>query len=250
MYRAPMPDVDDARITAGVQTLQAVFGDRLCSVMLVGAALDAGRPDRMQHPGLLTIVQSVSSADLLGVANGLRTEMRHGLRVRTLTRDELVNAADVFALEVAEWQARYHVLAGGDLLADLVVEREHLRLGIERRLRGLGRQLRNRVLMAVATGDALRRGERVRMAGGSVREALNSLVIVARHALSFTGQDVPAGRADVLAALVASADLPQSSAVALRGMLEQGQDGDVLLALDALLPVIDGAARWVDQLST
>src|SRR5690606_32633832 len=107
---------------------------------------------------------------------------------------ELLHASDVFALELAEYRARHHLLVGSPPFGDLHFTAHELRLAIERALRELSRSLREQTLAALSS-------EQSRALEGSLSTALDRLVVIAHHTLTLFGDRPPAGEAELLAAL-------------------------------------------------
>ena len=230
-----------------VAALERVLSDAFVGAALVGASADPSRPDRARAPEMVGVVERASTADLARLGEALRAPMSRGLRLRVLTRDELVTSADAFALEMAEFRDRHVHISGEDALAAITVEPSHLRLDLERRLRGLVRRLRNRALQELGHGNR----ESVH---DVVTQTLNAAVIVAHHALGLApgaagdGAAVPRGRADLLAGLAEAAGAPSAALVQLVSEIDAGRDWDALSGLDVLLPVLEAAAAWVDGL--
>src|SRR5690606_26157028 len=148
-YDAPvrtLPWVSDStveRIEAVVQAIERGVGEKLDSVLLVGPLCQPVRRDSAD-PELLVIVSELPVALLGNLGAQLVGAPRLPLRV--LTRRELLRASDVFALELAEYRARHHLLVGSPPFGDLHFTAHELRLAIERALRELSRSLREQAL--------------------------------------------------------------------------------------------------------
>ena len=250
VVRYAMPDrktggPDDPRVVDALDALERVFADAFVGAALVGASADPSRGDRVRAPEVLGVVERVNTADLASLGDALRRPMSRGLRLRVLTRNELVTSADAFALEMAEFRDRHVHLRGDDVLAAIEVEGAHLRLDLERRLRGLVRRLRNRALQRLGHGHP----ESVH---DVVTQTFHATVIVAHHALALAPSacaEPPSARRDLLAALCEVAGVPSGALLGLVDEIDAGKDWDALSGLDVLLPVLEAAASWADGLS-
>src|SRR5690606_5794659 len=142
--------------------------------LLVGPLCQPVRRDSAD-PELLVIVSELPVALLGNLGAQLVGAPRLPLRV--LTRRELLRASDVFALELAEYRARHHLLVGSPPFGDLHFTAHELRLAIERALRELSRSLREQALAALSS-------EQSRALEGSLSTALDRLVVIAHHTLT------------------------------------------------------------------
>lgn len=231
--------IDDAVLAA-----REVFaGERLVAVLLVGAAATPSRQDRARGALLVVIVEDLPLVDIGRLAQAARGPMRHGVRIRTLTRGELERSCDVYALEVADWRDRHVRLAGDDPFGGCAIEDADLRRGLEAALRGMNRRARNRLLHAMGAED--RKTER----SAAVAELLERLLTVAHHALSLTGAEPPTEEKALLEALGEAADAsPDPAAKALFELRQRGALADPIDALAELSPFVTALARWVDGL--
>ena len=229
---------------AGVAAAQEVFGEALASASLVGAAVDPSRGDRARAPELLLIVERATVADLARLGEALRIPTKRGLRPRVLLRGELDTSRDAFALEMAELRDRHVHLEGDDLLSAVEVDAEHLRVDVERRLRGLARRLRNRALQHLGRAGR-QHPDRLRQ---DVRDVVEAMVIVAHHALPLGGEGAPVTHHELLGALLRAAGIAPEALLELDDEIRAGGAWDPLSGVEVLLPALDSVAEWVDQL--
>lgn len=152
MERVPwLDEKTNVLLARAVESLEKSLGKGLEAAVLIGAAMNPTRGDRARAPEILVVATEASIRDLTALATGLGPVMRDGVRLRVITPRDLARSLDVFALEIAEWKARHHVLAGTDPFEKLELAPKDLRHGIEMELRGLTRRIRNRVLTGLAT---------------------------------------------------------------------------------------------------
>ncbi|MCH9687634.1 MAG: hypothetical protein K0V04_39760 [Deltaproteobacteria bacterium] len=221
------------------------LGSDLVGVVLVGAAMHPERASRAQRPEVLLVVEQLPLASLRALARTLAPFVDKGLRPRVVTTLDIERGADVFALELAEWKARHWLIEGEDPFGAVEIQPDDLRRTIEFKLRGLGRRLRNRVLVGTAPSG---RDQGARQA---VVDALDALAVVAHHTLSWLGKDAPLLDADVVGALGAALDVDAGPVEALlEQMRAKGPSRDPVQALDAILPFVDAVTTAVDALES
>jgi hypothetical protein len=238
-----LPPPTRGLIERTVQALEKTLGPQLESALLIGAAMNPARHDRVRAPEILAIVADAAARDLLPLCRGLSGVMRRGARVRVLTRRELVRSCDVFALEIADWKARHRTLSGADPLQDLAICRADLRRSIEQELRGLSRRIRNRVLAGLATRE--RRDDPHQ----AVLDGIDRLEVAAFHALQLLHETPPAEEAALLRRLAQRADADAEPLLQWIARIRQGEaDFDPAQALQALLAVVGPAAELIDGL--
>lgn len=132
-----------------VAELRDAMGDALESVVLFGSLARGEAREPVSDVNLLLLVRAADRATLVRgapVAQRWRDEA-HGVPL-LFTPDEWRRSADVFPVEVADMQDHRRVLLGPDPVAGLRVSPAHLRLQVERELRGELAQLRRGIFLA------------------------------------------------------------------------------------------------------
>lgn len=231
------------QIDRAVKSIGEALGDAVVAVLLVGPAVHGDRPDRARNPELLVIADVLAPATVATLAEAIRPHMHKGIRVRTLTEQELLRSVDVYALEISEWKDHHVRLTGRDVLAEVSVSPVHLRLDLERAVRGLGRRIRNRMLHSLAA--------RSRDLDRVLLEALERLVVVARQCLRFAGREPADGEQATLSAFADYVQVDAAPLLAIQQRLREGKrpprggPSDELAQLEAVLQmacqVIDAA---------
>jgi|GEM_PF-2089558 len=218
------------------------LGEDFVAALLVGNALHPERADRGLRPQLLLVARSLPPTSLAGLASSLKSSIREGVRPRTVTVSELERGADVFALELAEWKARHWLVDGTDPLGTIEIAPANLRHAIEFQLRGLGRRLRNRVLVGLS-GHGREDTKR------AIFDAMDALSVACHHALVCWGEEPPSFDAEVLRAIAKRSEADASHVVTLFNEVQKtGRIGSVEQALAALLPFIELVTEAVDQI--
>ncbi|MEM1418927.1 MAG: hypothetical protein AAGH15_28800, partial [Myxococcota bacterium] len=225
--------------------LEAIFKERFLGAYLVGVALHPTRHDRGRRPEVVAIVTDASAADVAALGEEAKSAMRAGIRIQLVSEWDLSRSADAFALQVADWKCHHAVLAGDDSrLAQVLVKREHVRLAAERRLREMQRRLRQLLLETHLVAGAPKT-EVPEVAA----QALDDLLVLARHVLPLLGEDAPEDEAARLAAVV---DAAGGDTELLATAYARLHDGDriprPIALLDAFLPIFAALTDRVDAL--
>ena len=232
-------------IARGLDALQTTYAERLRAALVVGAAASPVRHDRARSPEILAVVETTTVADARRLAELAGATMRHGLRYRLLTAEELASSSDVFALEVAEWRDRHVLLAGRDPFGAITIDPADLRRSLEQAARGLARQLRNRVLSAVGTEG--RRGD----AHFALAMALERCVELAHHALALAGDEVPSEEPALLRAFAVRIEVdPEPVVELLEKLRSRGELEAPWEAMAVLVPYLEATKRTIDRMAT
>jgi hypothetical protein len=126
--------------------LKEIFGDRLKMVAAFGA-----------NAGTCAVVHSLTLEDLDRLAGHESQWNKLGLDVPLfIVERELPRALDAFPLELSEIIASRRVIAGTDVLADLVIPKQDLRRACEVHARGHVLHLREGYIEAAGNSQAIR----------------------------------------------------------------------------------------------
>jgi hypothetical protein len=136
-----------------VAQLRKAYGDELTAVVLYGSAAAGEHIARRSDYNVLVIVRGLSLDRLRAEAAVARAWADAGNPPPlTLTDEEWRRSADIFPMEYADILERHRVLHGSPPFADIVVDREHLRLQVEREAMGALIQFRQGILRAGGDG--------------------------------------------------------------------------------------------------
>lgn len=209
--------------------LAAALDGGLVSVVLYGdALLPEGTPDPVS---LLVIVRQLDIPSLERVGGVLqRWRRRQQFDPVLFTPQELQESLDVFPLELSRARAAYRVVHGQDVLADLQVDPEHLRLQLEEDLRTKRLWLRQRVVMLGSRDTE------------AVRESFRTLPPLLRAMLRWRGQPA-AGTVDAVleeAARTFGLDAGLFATLRSRQRLTTAELERYLALLDGLIALVQG----------
>jgi len=122
------------------ERLQKALGDQLVSVVLYGWAAEEKFSNLNAGPdvNVLVVVDSASAETLDRIAKPIRKGVaKFRLAPLVLSEDDVRRSTDVFPIKFLGMQRHHRILYGKDVLADLQISREHLRLRCEQEIKNL-----------------------------------------------------------------------------------------------------------------
>ena len=154
------------------------------------------------------------------------------------TRDELRQAADVFAIEILDMKQGRRVLYGKDVVAEIEVPMNLHRVQIEHDLRTILLKLRQHYLRAAGNAKEL---------APVLRKSFSGVLTLLRHVVIAFGEEPPVTAHEIVARAAA---VTGSSTAAFEGMLRLRETGEIhgeiipvygayLKALEQILNVLD-----------
>jgi len=166
-----------------VQNLKNAFGANLKSTILFGSAAAGDHMGAGSDFNLLVIVDHLSLDDLKRVMPHNAKWTREGNPPPLFfTWERLKQSCDVFPIEILDIKDARRILAGEDLVAELEVSGENLRLQLEHELKGKLIQLRE---------GFLRTNGKPRRIVSLLVESLSSFLVLARASLRLLGDSTP-----------------------------------------------------------
>lgn len=228
------------RLAGFVGELSTAMGDTLSSVVLFGSIPRGEAREGVSDVNLLLLLRAADRATLLRgapVAQRWREEVGVPL---LFTPDEWRRSADVFPVEVADMLDHRRVLMGPDPLPGLEVSLEHMRLQVERELRGKIVQMRRGVFLAADHPADL---------GRLLLGAAPSLATYLRAVLRLAGQPVPASTADVIRAACPRVGAAAEPFLEVWGARERPAAFEPdASCTDGVIELMLGTAHYVDTL--
>jgi len=169
---------------------QAVFGNELVSLIAYGSAMTADyRPKTSDHNFLVVLTPE-------GIAGIKKVQRAAGgwMRDRILfpmfmTKDFIASSLDSYPVEFLNMKQAYEVLAGEDVLKDLVIPNADLRLQCERELKGK--------LLHLRQGYVFTQGKPRRIRA-LVNQSLSAFASIFRALLFLSGKPAAGTREEVL----------------------------------------------------
>ena len=155
------------------------------------------------------------------------------------TRDELREAADVFAIEILDMKQGRRVLYGKDLVADIEVPMNLHRVQIEHDLRTLILKLRQHYLHAPGNSKEL---------APILRKSFSSALTLLRHTVIAFGEEVPVSEHGIIARATALTGSQASAFDALLKLRETGEfHGEIVPVYSAYLKALEKISSALDK---
>ncbi len=142
-----LSDKKKASITAFCGALHDVPDLGVKSITLYGsAARDDYRPGKSDI-NLLVVLERIDVPILKSVLGPVARGHRYGIAPFFITEADLRSSADVFPVTFLAMQESYRVLLGSDVLGEMKIAREHIRLRCEQEIKNVLLRLRRYYVM-------------------------------------------------------------------------------------------------------
>ena len=170
-----------------------LHGDDLEAIVVYGSATGGDFVPKRSNINLLLIFKDLQlphlKKSLKLVANGRR---RGIIAPLFLTRKHIETSTDAFPIEFLEMKENHVLIYGEDMLKDLEVRRDNIRLQCEQQLKGKLIRLRQTYLEI---------GLKKKGIESLLIESLTSLTPIFRNMLRLKGEEVPVGKEEVINAV-------------------------------------------------
>jgi len=237
-----LPEEVGKRLGPYCEEMQKIHGDRLRSIIVYGSSTGVDFLPSKSDTNLLFVFNHITAETLRSSLPQIRAGFSKRIPAPLfLTRDDIISSLDVFPLEYLEMKWNHVLLYGEDLLGDLRIDREKLRLECEEQIRAKLIRLRQAYLEMAHR----RRGVEILL-----KESLSSLIPLFRGVLYLQhGTDPPVKKEEVIKAM--ETVLERNAQVFLTVLHDREQDerigeqdaqvflGSYLSALEQLVQVID-----------
>lgn len=180
--------------------IQTLYGDDLISLILYGSAAGADFvPDRSDL-NFLVVLKQVTLDALRKAMPLIRDWHRQKIATPLFVDPEFLKSSrDVFPIEFLDMQEQHRLLAGKDILLELEISPENLRLQCEEELKG---KLLNLYRSYLETGGRAEAFEELMVA------SLKSFLVITRHLLRLKGLKPPREFLEILAQAEETLGLP------------------------------------------
>ncbi len=223
----------DAKLTELVKRLKEFAATNLECVILFGSA---ARGDfRAGHSDLnvACILHSLTVEELGRLANVVKwwcVEQKEPAPL-FFTRDELRQAAEVFAIEILDMKHGRRVLYGADVVADIEVPMNLHRVQVEHDLRTTVLKLRQHYLRAPGNSKEL---------APILKKSFSGVLTLLRHTIIAFGEEPPVATHDIIARAAVLTDSNASAFTALLTLRETGEfHGEIIPVYGAYLKALE-----------
>jgi hypothetical protein len=225
-----------------VTALKGVMGENLRSVVLYGSSAAGDFVPGFSGHDILIIGQRLSAAELRALSPTLMDWEHDGNPLPQLfTSQELLDAADVFPIELLDMRQSRRVLFGPDPLDGLKIDMQHYRGQLERELKVRFQLLRRKYVMCA--------GDDARLAH-LMASSVSTFLVLLRAVLRLYNESVPAEKADVLGPLAEYLTYdpqPIRMAVQLKTRKQQPGPGEMERLFGQYLQSIEQVVCAVDR---
>ena len=186
-----------------VADYQGVFGEHLVSVIMYGSAVT-----HEYKPGTsdINIAIVLDDNSITQIAQCITLQKKWAKkRVSTpffMTEQYINNSCDTYPIEYLDMRSNYRMLFGLDVLEQLEIKREHIRLQCERELRGASIHLRRSYVQCAGNNNML---------SDLLNASIRRLMPVFKGLLALNGQSLPKSKSDIISSLEDAYDLGISS---------------------------------------
>lgn len=196
-----------------MERLKQAIPTGLRSVVLYGSAAAGDFLEGVSDYNVLVVIDRLGLEELKALIAPIATWTRDGNAPPLLiTPAELSASADAFPIEVFDMRQSHQVLFGSDPLSDLIIDDEHLRLQLERELKGKLLALRQRFVQTQGRPRAITE---------LMTASLSTFLVLFRAALRLFQVDVPVRKLDAMTALAKHISFDPQAFVAVQELKEK-----------------------------
>lgn len=169
-----------------------VFGDKLRSITVYGSALSGFFNPKKSDVNLLLIPDNISLLDLRKCHPIMG---KYGKRINPLilTKEYIRSSQDVYPIEFLEMKENYLTIYGEDVLKDIKIDRQYLRLECEQQLKGNLLRLRQGFLRAGLVRSGVER---------LMNESISSNFAIFRNLIRIKGEEPPVDKGKIIDRMV------------------------------------------------
>jgi len=180
-----MPELDvktEGTLRSFTREVRDLYGEDVIAVILYGSAVGPDYVPEVSDLNLLVILQEVGPEQLGKALKYVKGWRKNRINPLFLDPRYIESSLDVFPIEFLEMKERHRLLWGEDLLEELEVPQENLRLQCEQELKGKWLKLRQ---VYLETGGDPKRLKRLMIA------SLSSFGVILSALLRLKGFEIP-----------------------------------------------------------
>ena len=215
-----------------VDRLKKTFGDRLVSVILYGSGA-GGDKDRFSDLNVFCVLSKITPAELADSEPIFRWwQQRKHPAPLLMSEQEVASSTDCFPIEYRDMKERRKVLFGKDAIEGLVIDESFYRAQVEVQLRSKLLRLRQKAAGVFHDKELL---------GSLMADSVSTFLILARHMLLLSGEEVSHDRHQIAARLAPHTAIFQALLDIREGRRKPGSADTALFAeyLSAVQALVD-----------
>ncbi len=225
-----------------VQKLEQALGSGVRSVVLYGSAAAGDHVGKRSDYNVLVVADTLGLKELLALSKPSAAWRKAGNPSPLFfTMERLQKSADVFPIEILDIKESHRVLSGEDVLDQIEVHTENLRLILEHQLKSS--------LIRLREGFLLTEGKSKRVLELMI-DSISTILVLFRAALRIYQDEVPPRKMDALSALASHLRFDESVFVTIEDLKEGlggGKEINTLDLFDTYLTTIESVVDMVDQ---
>ncbi len=233
-----------SKIDNMVQVWKSYWGENLEAVYLYGSTARDEHAGKSSDINLMLQVKSGELYDRWPEASTIAGRwFKKGFAIPlVMSKGYITSTVDVFPIEFLDMKLFHETLHGSDLLSELNFENEHLRIQVEREVKGKWVQLRQ---------AALERGGNTTDMRNLLAMSVPTWVAVSQALLVINGKEVPRAKREVLKQGAGLAGVNADTFLKLEEMRRERKAMNRNAAWELLLETlkhVDMLAKYADQL--
>ena len=226
-----------------IDEYKGLYGSSLISIIAYGSAVGKDYIPGKSDINIMVVLDDVGMEGLDKSFDAVKKWRKKGVDVPLfLTEGYIKSSLDVFPIEYMNFQKRYELLFGKDVLADLTFDREHVRLQCERELKGKLLLLREAFLESRGQAGAMR---------DVIGRSIMTFAAIFKALLYLKDKPLPAGKKDIFKETCEAFDMDPEVFLKLldvrEGRLKLSGDETLALYKDYLSQV-KRFSKLIDQL--
>jgi predicted nucleotidyltransferase len=232
---------DKTAVEAFCEELRKASNISIRSITLYGSAARKDYRPGSSDINLLIVVERIDVSILKSVLDPVTRGRRYGIAPFFITEANLRSSADVFPVKFLVMKEAYKLLWGHDVLEDLEISREHIRLRCEQEIKNILLRMRRQYLIGGGRGRSL-----TNMMSRVIGVFLETLRVV----LSLQ-QENPPSREEVVKAAAETFDIDAETLRNIRAL----RDRDISLSraeaeqlFDKFMAIVDKVAQITDKM--
>lgn len=176
-----------------VEKLKSAAQSEIRSVVLYGSSAAGDRVEKRSDYNILVITERLSVKELKVFSRPAKAWVKAGNPPPLFfTLDQLQKSADVFPIEILDMRESHRILFGEDVLSEVEVHYDNLRLELEHELKSKLIQLRENFVLT---------GGKTKHVVELMIQSLSSFLVLLRGALRLYQNEVPPHKLDAMKAL-------------------------------------------------
>jgi predicted nucleotidyltransferase len=173
-----------------VEKLQKAYQDRLTAVVLYGSAAAGEYHGRYSDFNILCVLREITPRELADAEPVFHWWRKQGNPSPLLfSEEEIRNSSDCFPIEFHDIKERNRLLAGRDVVSEMVLDKSFYRAQVEHELRAKLLRLRQKAGGVLSDGDLLRR---------LLVDSVSTFCMLMRHSLLLDGVEAAFAKREVL----------------------------------------------------